>query len=283
MNANFKQFARHSFNLSVRAQSRVGLTLGMNAEPRPSGSGFFCVGRFCAAMYHRFVHGYLATMLALFAVCLFVPQAVHAEISADDLKQLGDKSYAVRHAATRKLLADESVSTQDLVKAYTLVTLPEQRQRLITIARHHKVREIRLKRFGRNARLGALGLTHSAVSADEMPKLARSAVRVDKVFAGFPAYVHLEAGDLIIGIQHQPIPNGMTRDQISTHFRNVIQSMPAHKPAEFTVYRGGKQYEVKVELASLDALTEMYLPEGLQHDYQKQWDAFYQSMVGEKE
>lgn len=206
-----------------------------------------------------------------------------AEISAEDLLKLGDKDYQTRHSMMRQMLADSTISSADVLKAYARAELPEQQQRLITVARHHKVREIRLKQFGRNARLGALGLTHSALAAEEMPKLGRSAVRVDRVFPGFPAYVYLEAGDLIIGIQHEPIPNGMTRDQISTHFRNVIQSMPAHKPAEFTVYRGGKQVEVKVQLASLDALTEMYLPEGLQHDYQKQWDAFVKKMVGKQE
>ena len=41
---------------------------------------------------------------------------------------------------------------------------------------------------------------------DQVEVIAREhhAVRVDKIFPGFPAYVHLEAGDLIIGDSDRP-------------------------------------------------------------------------------
>lgn len=217
---------------------------------------------------------HLAFTLALLAVLCVVARA---DLTDADLAALGDKDYARRHAAMRTLLADDALSPPQVAEAYRKAESPEQRHRLVTLARHHFVRRMRLQLFNERDRLGALGLTHAAVSADQLE--AGAGVRVRNTLPGFPAHARLEAGDVITAIQGQPIPPGMSRDQITTHFGNLIQAMPAGKAAEFTVLRQDKTLTLTVTLASRDALDDMYVPEGLKEPYRSSWLRFKQAMV----
>ena len=61
--------------------------------------------------------GVRVTCIFLFAFSLFIPPA-SADISKTDLDQLGHEKYAVRHAATHKLLADNSLTSQQVAQAY---------------------------------------------------------------------------------------------------------------------------------------------------------------------
>ena len=216
----------------------------------------------------------------ILVITLLATSSAHAAISGEDLAALKDDDFAKRQAAMKKLLADDTLTPQEIARAYQATSSPEAKHRLTTIARHHVVRRMRETEFGReDPQRGALGLTHAPMTSDQMPELGRSAVIVKRTLPGFPAYATLEAGDLIIAINGDPIPSGITSDQITTMFGDRIQRIDAGKSADFTVLRDGKSVEVKVTTASHNALRLMYNSGGLEDRYHRAWTDFRDAMT----
>jgi hypothetical protein len=230
--------------------------------------------------------GFAWVLQLLALMCLFSVAGgdALADITKDDLAKLGDVKYTVRHAAFRKLMFDETVSPAALLEMYRLADSPEQKHRLISLARHHVIRDIRQKRFKGVNPDGALGLMHAGVTPDEVPQLkGRSAILVRKTMPGFPAHAALQGGDLIIAIQGQPIPSGITRDRVTTIFGDRIRDLPAGKAAEFEILRDGKTQTVTVKLANTSALDRIYGgTEGLEEPYAAMWGKYLESMVKSK-
>lgn len=201
------------------------------------------------------------------------------DISVADLAALGDADYARRHEAMRRLLADESLSTAQIARAFHKAESVEQKHRLMSLARHHLLREARNRDFPMAAAVGfqnipgALGLTHGPVTSEELPQLNQSGVRVRRTLPGFPAHAALEVGDLVLAIENNPIPAGFTADQISRHFGDAIQMVAAGDTVKLQVQRDGKVIDVKVRLAPHAALGGMYQPE-LRSNYEKLWTRF---------
>lgn len=219
----------------------------------------------------------------LLALIMLLPMGVTpiwgAEISSADLAALGDKEFSKRHETMRKLLADDSLTSDEIAKAFHKAESAEQKHRLMSLARHHLLRAARMRDFPLPAAVafqnipGALGLTHGPVTSEELPQLNQSGVRVRRTLPGFPAHASLEVGDLILAIESNAIPAGFTADQISRHFGDAIQMVAAGQSVKLQVQRGGKLIDVKVQLAPHAALSGMYQPE-LRSNYEKHWTRF---------
>lgn len=210
-----------------------------------------------------------------------------AQISAGDLAALGDADYAKRHAATRKLLADETVTPLKIADVFPKAESVEQKHRLMTIARHHLLRLARQRDYpisplaAAQGVPGALGLTHGPVTSDELPQLKQSAVRVRRTLPGFPAHAVLEAGDLILEVAGNAIPAGLSSDRISNHFGDAIRMIPAGQSVPLKIQRNGQLVDVKVTLGPLDALSGMYRPE-LRSDYARAWTRFRDELLAKE-
>ncbi|MEX2214702.1 MAG: PDZ domain-containing protein [Phycisphaeraceae bacterium] len=223
----------------------------------------------------------LKTLAALLLFALITP--LRADVTAGDMAALKDDDFAKRVAVTRKLLADDTLTPQQIARAYQASSSAEAKHRLMTIARHHFVRRMREQEFGKeDPQRGALGLTHAPMTSDQMPELGKSAVIVKRTLPGFPAYATLEAGDLILAIDGEPIPPGITSDQITTMFGDRIQRIDAGKTAQFTILRDGKTLDVNVTTASHNALRLMYNTGGLEDRYQRAWLGFHDAMTKEE-
>jgi len=225
--------------------------------------------------------------LAVFALLMMVA-TVSAAVSDADLAALGDAEYTKRHAAMRKLLADDSLTMQQLAAAFSKAQSVEQKHRLLSLARHHLLRLARERDYPISPNSvvqgipGALGLTHGPVTSDELPQLKQSAVRVRRTLPGFPAHTVLEAGDLILKIAGNAIPAGLSFDRISNHFGDAIRMIPAGQSVALTIQRDGQVMEVKVKLGPLDALSGMYRPE-LRSDYERAWTKFRDDVLLKEE
>jgi hypothetical protein len=229
---------------------------------------------------HRHLLLALACVWAMASVC-------RADIAASDIAALGDADFARRQAVMRKLLADESITPEQVAAQFAKAESVEQKHRLISLARHHLLRRARLRDFPLPARVvagqtipGALGLTHGPVISEDLPQLKQSAVRVRRILPGFPAYSALEVGDLIVGIEGNPIPAGFSAEQISRHFGDAIQMVQAGQSVQLQIYREGKTLDVKVKLALHASLGGMYQPE-LKTVYEREWDKFRADVLKE--
>jgi hypothetical protein len=196
------------------------------------------------------------------------------------LSDLNAESFAAREAATLKLLADDSIDPQAVADLYPKATTAEQRNRLIDVARHHFIRKLRLQLFP-GARLGALGVIQAAMSADQLPKIGKPAARVVATLPGFPAYVALRAGDLVVAVNDEGLPPNLSPEETSAHFGRMIIDHRQDSVINLTVWRDGKTIEVKVRLASSDAIRNMFEPtnQRLLPQYRVRWLRFFDAMV----
>jgi len=228
----------------------------------------------------------LHRMSIVLAAVLVSAAAARADLSATDVKALGDADFSTRQAAMRKLLADEAVTPDQIAKAFPAAESVEQKHRLITLARHHLLRLARQRDFpfrrepGLPTVPGALGLTHGPVTSDELPQLKQSGVRIRRTLPGFPAHAALETGDLILAIEGNPLPANFTSEQISRYFGDAIQMVQAGQTVTLSVHRDGKTVDVKVKLAPHAALSGMYQPE-LRSVYEKEWAAYREMVLRE--
>ena len=201
-----------------------------------------------------------------------LPEAILSDLNAD--------TYAARESATRKLLADDGIDPQAVADLYAKATTPEQRNRLIDAARHHFIRRLRLQLFP-GARLGALGVIQSAMAADQLPKIGRPAARVVATLPGFPAYVVLSAGDLVLAVNDEGLPPNLSPEETSAHFGRMIIDHRQDSVITLTVWRDERTIQVPVRLASSDAIRNMFEPSNqrLLPQYRVRWLRFYDAMV----
>src|SRR3712207_405945 len=81
-----------------------------------------------------------AAALLFPALLLFCCPALAQTDPSTTLEQLNDSDHAVREAATRRLLRDETLALDALRELYGRAESPEQRHRLIDVLRHHAIR-----------------------------------------------------------------------------------------------------------------------------------------------
>jgi hypothetical protein len=104
---------------------------------------------------------------------------------------------------------------------------------------------------------GSLGLTLREVNAADLPVGNRMAIGVIRTCPGFPAFIHLHPGDLIVGVNHEPLV-----DDVATLFSRAFQAkVQGHHPGEpivLDVVREGKRMPVRFAVAPMEALRTLY-------------------------
>ena len=189
------------------------------------------------------------------------------------LDRLGSPDYEQRQEATREILAAEQLDVAGLGELYRQASLEEQRQRLLRIGQHHFLRQLAESIDRGPIAVAAIGvLTRPVVPLRGQRN--RTAVRVAQTFPGFPAYTALQAADLIVAIDDQPLPDGLVGEQITKHFAALIQKHAPGQHVTLTVLREGRTMKLSIKMSSLSALTVMYPPAEpltLNPAYQRQW------------
>jgi C-terminal processing protease CtpA/Prc len=195
-----------------------------------------------------------------------IPDAVLAELDHND--------YEVRQRTTRRLLSDDRITPEIVALRYPKATTLEQRQRLLDVARHHLVRRLQQEKF-KGALQASIGLTQMGVPAEDLPDLGRPAIRVLGTFPGFPAYAQLQDGDLILAVDDRRV-TGAQPAEIAQGFTGLVQTRQAGQAVNLTIHRGGKTLQMRVVLASMDALQQMYDPGSstLKPPFRQEWDDY---------
>jgi len=219
---------------------------------------------------------------ALLGASLFAstPEPVHRTI----LEQLNHEDYAIRQRASSALLTDQKITSETIRQLYERATTFEQHHRLMAAARHHLLRQIHEQVLGQLQQdsetavtTAAIGLIPTAVSAEELPQLGSSAIRVERTFAGFPGYAYLQPGDLIIAADGRSFPIGVSKTQMKNHFVNVqIKKHQVGDVIRLAIVRNSRRMETGFRLASLKVLEQMYDPkdEDPKEPYRSQWIDF---------
>jgi PDZ domain len=218
-------------------------------------------------------------------VCMIPLTSASAQVAVDTaesdgrvLAGLGDGDYHVRQAATRRLLSDDTLSRDDLDRLYAASETPEQRHRLLRVARHHVIRRMIRKKYDGQAGPGSMGLSHQVIPASAMGDPARTGVLVVMTLPGFPAYAALEPGDVIIDFAGQPLPEKLT----SAQFPQLIRAHMTGEQVRLTVLRDGETLEVMFKLEHGQALGEVYDANGLRlaAAYRQAWQTRRAEMEG---
>lgn len=183
--------------------------------------------------------------------------AGHA-LGEDDhiLARLNHSDYKVRVEATRELLAQDKLGDADIERLFARASTPEQRHRLLVVARHHMLRHARENQFVRGSR-GSLGVSIQHVEAHQLPGYDHGAVYIDRTFPGFPAYWRLQRGDMVVAINGEK-PTGLQGNEITMFLQTRIMRLGPGSPVQLTILRDGGVMDVTVNLASFEALSKMY-------------------------
>ncbi|MBI1375151.1 MAG: hypothetical protein GC159_20725 [Phycisphaera sp.] len=236
----------------------------------------------------------IAVTLALVATAVACPHAV-----ADDdakpatpatpptidqlVKQLGAESFADREDAMTALMQRDDLDDDKLGAALRAARDPERRHRLLRVALHRFYYSFNPNDVPRNQGPGALGIVSisnaNVVRPAQDPRLKRPAMIVSQTRPGFPAYVYLRPGDLIIGLGGQLFDDSL--DQ--TDFSNTIQRYRAGEQLRIALLRGGKRVDVTLTLDSLQRLQDVhqYLVQYAQVQMDPRWRSHYARLVGD--
>ncbi len=209
-----------------------------------------------------------------------------AQTPLEHFARLNDPDFAARHAAMDALLADADLTPEQLATWHAQAESLEQQHRLLILARHHTLRQLREERFGLEGP-GSLGVLHNIYDlppefvAEAVPdaldqpiaakidigrnidpaelKLAgatpdRVCALVTRVLPGFPATGRLQPRDRIVAIEQRPIPGPAP----AARFEAMMGQFAAGHELQLTVLRDGQAVEVRVPLANGRGLLNMY-------------------------
>jgi hypothetical protein len=220
---------------------------------------------------------------------------------SDVIAGLNDPSFAVRESATAYLLTDDTL-TKDAIKALMReAKSPEQRQRLLRVAEHHVMRELRVRDFadgkrpdaaddgafiiGRGAnRPASVGYSYEPVLAHDNPQAKLPGVRVIATMPGFPGHAHLRRGDIIVQINGQGLSTHHREHDITNWVRWQIASRQAGDTIDFTVLRGGELVAIRMICAEGVALDYMYTTDAFEtasrkEPYRRAWREAREELV----
>ncbi|MEL7086960.1 MAG: PDZ domain-containing protein [Planctomycetota bacterium] len=193
-----------------------------------------------------------------FAGLLVVVPGAAQPASGTTLEQLGHEDFTVRQTATKRLLLDDSLSLETLGRWADRELSLEQQHRLLKIAEHHALRQIRLAEFPAQGP-GSIGVVQSIRPArpgrDETPERG---VLITQVLPGFPGTGRLRAGDQITAINGVAIEEGPAKSEL---FQARMRAFRAGESITLTVTREGATLDVAVPLANGAALPQMYPPD----------------------
>lgn len=188
------------------------------------------------------------------------------------LASLNDEDYSIRQAMTRRLLADDAMTPDDLDRLILASETFEQRHRLMRVAKHHAIRRMINVRFPKRSVPGSMGLSHVVVHVpSEQGGDSRVGVMAAMTLPGFPAYALLEPGDVIVAFDGEPMPANITGPQ----FQQKIQGRYIGEEIGLTVIRNGDTLNLQFKLGNGRALSEVYDQNGvvLNGPYRDAWEA----------
>ncbi len=194
------------------------------------------------------------------------------------LQDLNATDWPTRQAAQRTLLGDAALTDAELDAMYAAATSPEQRQRLCDVALHHLLRRQRSVRDP-GAGHGSLGISMSNIANPEPGFSERGAVQVTITFPGFPAFAHLQVGDIIVGIEGRRFDERLSVERSQSYFKERIQKYRPGDEISLMVWREGELLTVQFPTANFEDLGELFntnrasaghLP--LNDPYQRAWD-----------
>ncbi|MFK7790713.1 MAG: PDZ domain-containing protein [Phycisphaeraceae bacterium] len=214
---------------------------------------------------------------------------------------LDHEDFTVRESAEAFLLTDDTLSKALLVEMIRQAKAPEQRHRLLRIAEHHVLREMRERDFGPQKqqagddeivpgqiqrRAASVGYSYEPVLAHENPHANLPGVRVIATMPGFPGHAHLRRGDIIVQINGQGLSNHHREHDITNWVRWQIASRQAGDTINFTLLRDGKLFAVDMVCAEGQALDHMYTTDAFESaarkgPYQRAWEDAYETLVAE--
>lgn len=216
-----------------------------------------------------------------------------ADLSRDEvLKLLNDPDFKVREQAEANLLADDTLDRAALGKLIQEAQSSEQRYRLIRIAEHHVMREIREQQFGGQEKLdeedepilrgfnvretAAIGFSYQPMLVEDNPQTQTPAVTVTATMPGFPGHAHLRPGDLVVAVNGQTAQGIRHRELITDWMGNRIAFHHPGDTITLTIVRNGEALDIKIVAAEGTALRLMYTSNGFnaafrERPYNEQW------------
>lgn len=212
----------------------------------------------------------MKSLFQLLTSGLIVPCLAAAPVAAEPnnpiadvavLQALADPQYTTRRDATERLMWDEAVRGTDIARLYALADSPEARHRLIRVATHRVIADIRRRDFPQIGK-GSIGIAHQALSGDLPPALGQPGILVARTFEGFPAHGRLRVGDVILGVDGTPLADNLRGNQAANLFIQAVQSRKAGAVISLSVLRDEQTLDIEFPLANLDALQQMYEPNG---------------------
>ena len=182
---------------------------------------------------------------------------------------LDHPSYSVRIAAQQDLIGADLDALQ-INRLYTDAKSPEARLRLLAVARHHFIADLRSKGPLPNqpGSIGVLYDTISNLADDTQPPR----VVILATVPGFPGHVKLRPGDHLLGID-----GDLFDHQVSDrHVRSQLQLMRANEVHTFRIDRDGQVRNLELAMAASVDLNKLYdkspgQPPHLKAPYADQW------------
>lgn len=214
---------------------------------------------------------------------------------------LDHQEFAVRQSAEAYLFTDDTLSTDALKGLIQQASSPEQHQRLLRVAEHHVLRELRERDFGkaqvvpeqpddipvlRVRRPASVGYSYEPVMAHENPHAPLAGVRVIATMPGFPGHAHLRQGDIIVQIAGQGLNQNHQHHDITSWVRWRIGAHQAGDTMSFTLLRGGELLSVELVCAEGLALDHMYTTDAFETaarkaPYKQAWEKARDELIAE--
>ncbi len=209
---------------------------------------------------------------------------------------LNDNDFAVRQSAQSHLLADNTIDREAIKAMLTQATTDEQRYRLLHVAEHHVMREIREAEFGEAAarrednglfaarQSASVGFSYQPVLAQDNDQTRSPAVIVTSTMPGFPGHALLEPGDMIIAVDGQNFPGYRDRMDVTGWMKNRISLHQSGETIVLTVLRQGKALNISLVCVQGAALMAMYSTNAFdaafrEKPYEDRWAAARQELA----
>lgn len=223
-----------------------------------------------------------------------------AALSRDEVVALlADADYTARRRAQAYLMRDTKLTLDELRNFIQASDSIEQRNRLVRIAEHVKLRQIREREFGPNAKPiinadfapnrfnmngASLGFSYTPAPDTDATADNPNAVMVAATMPGFPAHQRLLPGDVILAIDQQRAIHRHRHMDVTSWIQMRIS---AHRPGDWTVFtlrRDGKIVEVIMACAEATALNNMYttnlsLAASRNEPYDREWQQAHRKLL----
>ena len=177
---------------------------------------------------------------------------------------LDHRDLETRERATAQLMVHKGVDETQLRRAFSQRSSSERRNRLIRVAQHRfyariaaSYPKIRDERGALGIRLskgpGTAGPTEYVLYPSQDRSLPSPALVIAQTIPGFPAFVHLRAGDKVIQINGKPFSDALT-DQ---DFIARLAPLKMDEQIKLRVIRDGETQDVTLRMGSYTQLTNL--------------------------